>query len=101
MNSRIFVPSIRPQKAPRHEAGSTRHLIPCRYFARGYCSRGDSCMFSHSFYDPAQSRGCPPNRSTPQHTHRSLGLQGNHRTIMPFWNNYTSGFCLVLLNVAV
>jgi len=75
MNSRTFVPPIRPAKAPRHEAGSTpRHLIPCRYFARGYCSRGDSCLFSHSFNDPAQLQG----------------LQGNHHTIVPFWNNYSS-----------
>jgi len=75
MNSRTFIPSIRPSKAPRHEAGSAhRHSIPCRYFARGYCSRGDSCMFSHSFYDPTQSQG----------------LQGNHHAVVPFWNNYTT-----------
>lgn len=73
MNCRTFVPSIRPQKAPRHEAGSTpRHLIPCRYFARGYCSRGDSCMFSHSF--PTQPQG----------------LQGNYHAVVPFWNNYST-----------
>jgi len=74
MNFRSFASSIRPQKAPRHEAGSTpRHSIPCRYFARGYCSRGDSCMFSHSFYDPTQTQG----------------LQSNHHAIVPFWNNHT------------
>jgi hypothetical protein len=75
MNSRTFASSIRPPKAPRHEAGFTpRHSIPCRYFARGYCSRGESCMFSHSFYDPTQSQG----------------LQGNHHAIVPFWNSYTT-----------
>jgi hypothetical protein len=74
MNFRSFASSIRPPKAPRHEAGSTpRHSIPCRYFARGYCSRGDSCMFSHSFYDPTQPQG----------------LQGNHLPIVPFWSTYT------------
>lgn len=73
MNCRTFVPSIRSLRAPRHEAGFTpRHLIPCRYFARGYCSRGDTCTFSHSF--PIQTQG----------------LQGNYHTIVPFWNNYSA-----------
>jgi hypothetical protein len=89
MDSRVFAPSIRPTKAPRHEAGFIpRHLVLCRYFARGYCSRGDSCMFSHS-QDPMQSRGCPSIHSLLLHTHRLLGLQGNHHTVIPFWNNYT------------
>ena len=102
MNSRIFTPSIRPPKAPRHEAGSTpRHLIPCRYFARGYCSRGDSCMFSHSFYDPIQYRGCPPIYSPLFHTHRLIGLQGNHHTFVPFWNNGTGEFDSILLDGVV
>jgi len=91
MNSRIFAPSIRPLKAPRHEAGSTpRHLIPCRYFARGYCSRGDSCMFSHSLHNQTQLQsfsGFASSSSTLHNTYRSLGLQGNQHPTTLFRNN--------------
>jgi hypothetical protein len=101
MNCRTFFPSVRPPKAPRHEAGSTpRHLIPCRYFARGYCSRGDSCMFSHSLHDPTQFQGCLPTCSTLRNTHRLSGLQGNH-AIIPYWNNYSSESYSIFLDVAV
>ena len=101
MDSRIFAPSIRPPRAPRHEAGSIpRHLVPCRYFARGYCGRGDSCMFSHS-YNTIQSRGCLSIRSLLHRTHRSIGSQSNRHTVVPFRNNYTSEFHFLLLDMMV
>ncbi|KAI1086346.1 hypothetical protein F5B19DRAFT_479521 [Rostrohypoxylon terebratum] len=37
------------------DTSDPRSLIPCRYFARGQCLRGKSCIFMHEDYSHAKA----------------------------------------------
>lgn len=43
-----------------HEANATRSNIICRYYAAGYCSRGEKCYYSHDI--DASQQGKIPNK---------------------------------------
>lgn len=56
------VPSQR-RKEPQRGQNSSTAPVPCRYFAQGYCSRGDRCNFAH-VAEPEPESAWPPQTPT-------------------------------------
>jgi len=55
---------------------SPRPNVVCRYFASGYCSRGDKCFYSHAFESLTSSQKSSVHLSSSQQTFAgSLSLQ--------------------------
>lgn len=74
-----------------NEAPAPRSNIICRYYAAGYCSRGDKCYYSHDADAAQQVKGSrtemrrPAKSKSPRVSANGLApVNGNH-------NNNSSG----------
>jgi len=55
-----------------HEANATRSNIICRYYAAGYCSRGEKCYYSHDIDASQQGKIQKPDvKRTPNNNNKT------------------------------